>query len=163
MTINDVQSQTTTYAITPSPASVTEGNSTLTFTVTRSGPMPSETVYFSTVHGAASGYASNAGDSDYVGRLNVPLTFGANVASHQVTITIKDDAIAEGNETFGTIVQRNASDLPSTFLTRRDFTIVDNEVALGDDYPSGPSTTGTINVGGTRSGNIETAGDTDWI
>ncbi len=162
LTINE-GTQNTTYSVAPSPASVTEGNTTLTFTVTRSGELPPETIYFSTVHGAANGYASNTNDSDYVGRANVPLTFGANVASQQVTITIKDDALVEGNETFGTIVQRNTTDPLTTFLAKRDFTIVDNEAAAIDDYASSPSTVGIVDVNGVRNGNIETVGDTDWF
>src|SRR6266481_5675001 len=34
---------------------------------------------------------------------------------------------------------------------------------MPDDYLSTTSTTGLVSVGGTTSGNIETAGDTDWF
>ncbi|MDO8297951.1 MAG: pre-peptidase C-terminal domain-containing protein [Caulobacter sp.] len=37
------------------------------------------------------------------------------------------------------------------------------EIAPADDYASTTSTTGTISVGGRATGNIETAGDTDWF
>ena len=33
----------------------------------------------------------------------------------------------------------------------------------GDDYPSGPETTGRLNLGGSVSGNLEAANDTDWF
>ncbi|MFZ2029151.1 MAG: PPC domain-containing protein, partial [Vitreimonas sp.] len=34
---------------------------------------------------------------------------------------------------------------------------------MADDYAASTSTTGTVSVGGSRSGNIETAGDADWF
>ena len=34
---------------------------------------------------------------------------------------------------------------------------------ITDDYTSTTSTTGTVSVGGTKTGSIETAGDTDWF
>src|SRR4051812_47057907 len=34
---------------------------------------------------------------------------------------------------------------------------------MADDFSNTTSTTGAINVGGTASGNIETANDTDWF
>src|SRR5438093_11094146 len=43
----------TTYTLTPSPTVVTEGNQ-VTFTISRSGDTPSETIYFSAVAGTAS-------------------------------------------------------------------------------------------------------------
>ncbi|MFL6845744.1 MAG: M10 family metallopeptidase C-terminal domain-containing protein [Allosphingosinicella sp.] len=35
--------------------------------------------------------------------------------------------------------------------------------AVTDDYASSTSTTGTVSVGGSKTGNIETTGDTDWF
>ena len=127
----------TTYFVSPNHATVSEGAGTLTFKVTRSGRLPAETIYFSTVHGAANGYASNSHESDYVGRANVPLAFGANVVSQDVTVTIKDDTVVEGNETFGVIVQRNTSEPVTTFLAKGDFTILDNEVNSPGNAPVG--------------------------
>src|SRR5215471_2821237 len=34
---------------------------------------------------------------------------------------------------------------------------------MADDYASSTATTGTVSVGGSTTGNIETAGDTDWF
>src|SRR2546423_1871098 len=35
--------------------------------------------------------------------------------------------------------------------------------SMADDFASTTSTTGAVSVGGSTSGNIETAGDTDWF
>jgi hypothetical protein len=43
----------TSYTLTPSSTSVTKGNQ-VTFTITRSGSTPAQTIYFSTVAGTAS-------------------------------------------------------------------------------------------------------------
>ena len=41
---------------------MSEGAGTLTFTITRSGGTPAETIYASTLNGAANGYTVNNGD-----------------------------------------------------------------------------------------------------
>ena len=40
---------TTTYAVTPNPATVNEGSGSLSYTVTRSGSLPAETLFASTL------------------------------------------------------------------------------------------------------------------
>jgi uncharacterized membrane protein len=119
--------QGTSYSISPYPASVTEGNTSLTFTVTRSGTLAAETLYASTVFGSTNGFSYNTGDSDYTGIKNAALSFAAGQASQTVTIQIKDDVIAEGNETFGLVVQRSPNDPVSTYVAHSVFTIVDDE------------------------------------
>ena len=56
----------TAYRITPQSPMVGEANTTLTFTLTRSGVLNAETVYVSTLYGARHGYADNSGNSDYM-------------------------------------------------------------------------------------------------
>jgi len=131
-----VTSQGTGYAITPYPASVTEGNTPLTLTVTRSGAIPAETLYVSTVFGKANGFADNTGDSDYIGLKNSALIFAAGQISQTVTVQINDDTAVEGNEIFGIVVQRSQADLASTYLAHSTFTIVDNEQPLTDYWIS---------------------------
>jgi predicted chitinase len=123
------------YSISPSPVSVNEGAGSLTFTITRSGSFPAETIFASTVQGSANGYAANNGD--YAGLLNQAVTFAANQAQKTIAVSITNDSATESNETFGFIVQRNSSDPVSTFLAKANFTIVDND--LSTSYSISPS------------------------
>ncbi len=123
------------WSITPGSQTVVEGNVTLTFTITRSGPnLGAETVYVSTWQGHG-GY----NDRDYAGFADRAITFAAGDTSETVTVQILDD-IAEGTETFGLIVQRDQNDLGS-ILTRATFTITDNDNPVTP--PSGTSFVGT--------------------
>jgi murein DD-endopeptidase MepM/ murein hydrolase activator NlpD len=123
------------YSITPGSATVNEGAGTVTFTVTRSSASLAETVYVSTTPNQ--GFANN---SDYAGLLNQALSFAAGQTSRTVTIAVTNDSVFEGNETFGLIVQRNASDPVSTFLAKSTFTIQDN------DAPPPPSSPVALTV-----------------
>ena len=72
----------TVWSISPGSQNVTEGDVTITFTITRSGSsLGTETVYVSTVqtHGSYN-------DGDYVGRANVPVTFAAGAATETFTV-----------------------------------------------------------------------------
>ncbi len=76
--------------------SITEGNSgtkVLTFTVTRTGGTAAFNVNFATAAGTASS------PSDYAAQSGT-LSFGANVTSRTISITINGDALAEQHETF---------------------------------------------------------------
>ncbi|MDO8972957.1 peptidoglycan DD-metalloendopeptidase family protein [Reyranella sp.] len=117
----------TTWTISPATPSVTEGNRTIDFEIRRTGSsLLTETVYVSTtmLHGSY-----NAGD--YVGLLNVPITFSASDPTEIVTLRIRDDASVEPTETFGLIIQRSPTDPASIFLPggATTFSIVDNDVA----------------------------------
>jgi hypothetical protein len=114
----------TTYSMTPAAASVNENAGTVTFTVTRSGGLPSESVYVSTT--ATEGFANS---SDYTGIANQALAFAANQTSATVTVALTNDSVTEPNETFGLIVQRNATDAVTTYLAKSTFTIVNDDVA----------------------------------
>jgi len=115
------------------PSSVNEADGTITFTITRSGSFPVETIYASTVQGSTNGYAANSGD--YVGLLNQAVTFTAGQTSRTVTVSILNDTVAESTETFGVIVQRNTTDPVSTNLASRNWTIVDNDIGSSDGSP----------------------------
>src|SRR5437763_1719978 len=101
----------TTYAITPASTTVNENAGTVTFTVTRSGGLPAETIFASTTQNHGS---TNSGD--YTGISNQSVAFSANQASATVTVSITNDTVAESDETYGLIVQRNTSDPVTTFL-----------------------------------------------
>ena len=112
--------------MTPGSVTVNEGAGMVTFTVTRSGGTPAETVYVTTLFGASLGYATNNGD--YTGTLNQPLLFASGQISASVSISITNDAVLEAtDETFGIVVQRNTSDPAGTFLAKSEFTIHDDD------------------------------------
>ncbi|TWU27446.1 Calx-beta domain-containing protein [Bythopirellula polymerisocia] len=80
--------------VTADLVSVDETSGQATFTVTRSGDLTSAiNVGFETVNGTA-----QAG-SDFVGKSGV-LNFGVGVATQPITVTINDDGVPEGFETF---------------------------------------------------------------
>ena len=117
----------TSYKLTPQSPAVGEASGTLTFTLTRSGVLPSETVFASTVYGLKNGYADNTGNSDYTGLNNLGISFASGESSKTFSINIHEDALAEGNETFGVIIQAAPDPSISNWLARSSFTILDNE------------------------------------
>ncbi|MYM56920.1 Calx-beta domain-containing protein [Thalassovita mangrovi] len=125
---DDPASPETGYAMVPVTTSVAEGAGTITFTITRSGDLTAETVYFSTL--ITEGYAN---EGDYEGIVNQEVTFGAGESSATVTVTLTDDSITEGSERFGAIIQRNISDPVATYLARSTFTIEDDDPDPYDD------------------------------
>ena len=151
-TITDDDVLATTYAITPNPATVGESAGTLTFTITRSGGTPAETIYASTTTGE--GYANNG---DYTGIANQAVSFTSGATTRTVTVTILNDTTVENNETFGFIVQRNTSDPVTTYLAKSTFTITDDDV-LPTTYAITPNpatvgeSAGTLTFTITRSG-----------
>jgi subtilisin-like proprotein convertase family protein len=112
----------TTYSITPNPATVNEDDGSQSFTVTRSGGLPTETVYVSTTQDQ--GY-TNSGD--YSGLLNQSVAFALNQTQKTLTVSITNDTTVENNEAFGLIAQRHSSDPISTYLAKTTFTIIDND------------------------------------
>ena len=111
----------TTWSISPATRDVAEGNVTISFTITRSGTdLPAETVYVSTTqnHGFYN-------DGDYVGRADIPITFSANSLTKTFTVHINADAVPEGDEMFGLIVQSDPRDPIANPLASASFTIQD--------------------------------------
>src|SRR5206468_4298260 len=128
----------TTYSVSPSPNPVNENAGTETFTITRSGALPAETVFASTLQGASNGYAANT--NDYNGVVNQQVSFAANQTSAEVPISVINDAVPENDETFGFIVQRNASDSVATYLAQTNWTIHDDDNGSVTSYVVTPST-----------------------
>ncbi|MGZ8407112.1 MAG: Calx-beta domain-containing protein [Caulobacteraceae bacterium] len=161
--------QTTTYDLTPAAKTASEHDGTITFTVTRSGGLGTETLFVSTVQGEGKGLSQNRGD--YTGVLNQPLTFAAGQASKSFTVSLLNDNIAEAAETFAVIVQRNAADPVSTFLDRSTFTINDDDAqgsAVSDGFefalgPVGPNGHRSVKTGTSKDGDGYHLGDPDQL
>jgi pimeloyl-ACP methyl ester carboxylesterase len=150
---DDDAAGSTTYSISGN-SSVSEGAGSLTFTISRSGSLPAETIYASTT--TTEGSSNN---SDYVGVNSQAVAFTSNQTSRTVTVTITNNSTVESSETFGFIVQRNASDPVGTFLAKRTFTITDDDAAGSTTYTiSGNSSVsegaGSITFTITRSGSL---------
>jgi Ca2+-binding RTX toxin-like protein len=140
VTINDA-SASTTYSLTASPTTVIEGNQ-VTFTITRSGDKPAETVYFSTLADGTATYAGGDYTTTSGGQpANIAVTFGSGITSQTVALNIVNDGVADAGEQFRAIVQRNSSDPVSTYLYRSDFVTINEGVAQNTTYSLTPSTT----------------------
>lgn len=121
----EVPSASSSYTVAPSSPTATEG-AIATFTIARSGDLPVETLYASTLHGAANGYSVNAGD--YATNLNnLPVPFALGQTSATVTLAVTDDIAPESEESFGFIVQRSPNDPITTFLAQTNWAIPDND------------------------------------
>ena len=154
--VNDTSG--TAYSMTPATATVNETVGNVSFTITRSGAFPAETLYVSTAQ--TEGY-SNVGD--YTGKLNESLSFSLGQSSKTVAVAITNDTVVEGDETFGLIIQRNASDLASSYLTKSTFTIASDDTVTVDDFASSVGTIGSVATGAAAYGTINWVGDTDWF
>jgi hypothetical protein len=117
-----VETGGTTWSISPAAASVNEGAGSVTFTVSRSASTTAQTVYVSTTQ--TEGFTNS---NDYVGLVSQALAFAVGESSKTVPVTIINDTVVEPNETFGFIVQQNASDPIGTYLAKARFTIVNND------------------------------------
>src|ERR1043166_7482293 len=148
----------TTYSVSANPNPVNENGGTITFTITRSGTFPAETLFASTLQGSANGYSTNS--SDYNGIVNQQVTFASGQTSAQVTISVINDSVVESDETFGFIVQRNSTDPVTTFLGKTNWTIHDDDVAAQPTYSVSATpnpineTGGSITFKITRSGSF---------
>jgi serralysin len=145
---------TTTYTLSPGTINVNEGAGTVTFTVTRTGQTPAETVFASTTTGEGS-----TNSSDFTAIADQAIVFAAGETSKTVTVSITNDAIAENNETFGLVVQRNTTDADTTFLAKSTFTIVDDE-PQPTTYAMTPGTTSVNEAAGTVTFTITRSGGT---
>ena len=105
--------------------------------------------------GLQNGYADNTGNSDYTGLNNLGISFASGESSKTFSINIHEDALAEGNETFGVIIQAAPDPSISNWLARSSFTILDNEAGKTSFRLSpleliGDEASGTIRVTLTR-------------
>lgn len=78
--------------------------------------------------------------SDYVGLNSQAVSFAAGETLKTVTASITNNSMAESNETFGLIVQRNASDPVTTFLAKSTFADV-NAINSGGAFDSNVTST----------------------
>ena len=115
------------YTISPNPATVSEGDGTITFTITRSGATPAETIYASTLHTEGS-----VNNGDYAGFVNQAVIFASGHTTLTIAIPILNDTTVENSENFALIVQRYPSDPNTTYLAKSTFTINDNDIANSD-------------------------------
>jgi Domain of unknown function (DUF1906)/Calx-beta domain/RTX calcium-binding nonapeptide repeat (4 copies) len=158
-TIHDDDAVGNGYSVSATPNPLNENAGTATFTITRSGSnLAAETLFASTLQGASNGYAANSGD--YTGLLNQQVSFAANQTSAQVTVSITNDTVAESDDTFGFIVQRNASDPAATYLAKTNWTIHDDDGGTPTNYSVTPSSNvtnenaGAVTFTVTRSGGL---------
>jgi hypothetical protein len=131
----------TSYSLTASPSTVVEGNQ-VTFTISRSGDKPAETVYFSTLSDGTATY----GEGDYTttsgsAPANIAVTFSSGTTSRSVTLNIINDGVSDSGEQFRAIVQRDDSDPISTYLVRSSFVTI-NDATQNTNYSltASPST-----------------------
>jgi hypothetical protein len=145
-----IQSADTTplFTITPSQTKVYEnGGATLNFTITRSSALQDQTVFVSTL---MNGY-DNSGNYYYTGLNSVPVKFKGGALTASVTLTVNDPGLTAGSETFSLIVQRQQSDLPTTYAAKADFTIIDNDQLPAVNYSISPSTPSVNETAGTQT------------
>jgi hypothetical protein len=112
--IFDDDTNITKYSIAPDGASASEGVDGLFFQITRMGALPPETVFVSTTTNR--GYVNSG---DYIGLVNQHVTFEAGQTRAMVQVQMLDDGVAENDERFGLIVQRDAADPLTTVLPAR--------------------------------------------
>jgi Ca2+-binding RTX toxin-like protein len=150
-------SSATTYSVTASASSVNEGRQ-LTFTITRSGDKPAETLYFSTLADGTAKFAD--GDYTLAGGgepKNVAVRFSAGKTTETVTLDIRSDGIADAGERFRAILQRDDGDPVGDFIVRTDFVTI-TEGAQNTTYSLTPSST-TVSEGGQVVFTITRSGD----
>jgi hypothetical protein len=131
-TVNQIK-----FSVAPDLWPVSESHNTLNFTLTRSDSSAQSTVYVSTVPDQGT---LNTGFYYYNGVVSQPLTFlaGHNTASYQ--LSINDEHLTAGSETFRLIVQASSNDSSTThYLAATSFKIV-NDDAMPSTYTIATST-----------------------
>ena len=119
-----VTSAQPTYSITPASTTLTEDNTSITFTVTRSGSFPAETLYVSTLLDTASA------PGDYDGLVAQPLVvFAAGDTTKTFTVGINEDTAPEGAtpEHFRVMIAKNQDDTSGQALDTSDVYIQDDD------------------------------------
>ena len=135
-------------------AEATEGDDTwIVFRVTldraASGPV---TVSYTTADGTAQAR------TDYLEAYGT-LTFAAGETEKTVRVAIINDAVEDSGETFRLVLSNpTGAQLADAEAVG---TILNAERA--DDYAADTTTTGTVSVGSTQTGDLESAGDADWL
>ncbi len=138
---NDAAQQPGTLAISPATTSVNEGDGTVTLTVSRTGGSDGiVSVNVATANGTAT-----AG-SDYTALSSTTLTFAdGDTTPKIVTVSIIDDVLDEGNETF-TVDLSGVTGGASLGTATSTVTIVDDDGAQAGTLSIAPATT-SVNEG----------------
>jgi len=131
-----------TYSLTPASTTRTEGNSSITFTITRSGSFPAETIYASTLFDTASS------PTDYDGLVNFAVSFSSGQTSRTFTVDLNDDTLVESTEHFRVMIAHNQNDGSAQALDISDIFIEDNDTPVPAQYSLTPAST-TITEGNT--------------
>ena len=141
---NDTGGAQPTFTLSSDATSVTENDTTITFTVTRSGTnLPLSTVYYSTLFGSASSLYGQ----DYEGAQSRPVVFQAGSNITTFSIDIFEDQIDENNETFDVMIGLTQNDGRSGAVAIRQITIIDDDTAVGIAPVVGNPTTTPTSVG----------------
>ena len=122
ISVQDNDSVQPGYSLTPASTTVTESNTAITFTVTRSGNLPTETLYASTVLDTAS-----ATNGDYAGMVNQAVTFVSGQTSATFTVSLKDDSVIENTEHFRAMIATTVTDGPAQALDISNVYIQDDD------------------------------------
>ena len=150
-------------AVSINDVSVTEGNggtTTATFTVTRTSGTAAFTVNYATADNTAQS------GSDYVATSGT-LSFASGVNTQTVSVTINGDTVFEPNETFFVNLS-GATNGAAITDSQGQGTITNDDAAppsddFADSFTDTSSPFGTVSVGSSATGNLETVGDRDWF
>ena len=135
-------------------AEANEGDDTwIVFRVTLDGPASGPvTVSYTTTDGTAQAR------TDYLETYGT-LTFAAGETEKTVRVAVINDAVDDSGETFRLVLSNpTGAQLADAEAVG---TILNAEVP--DDYAADTTTTGTVSVGSTQTGELESAGDMDWM
>src|SRR4029077_7007700 len=120
--INDNDTNPTTYDLTPNSTTVSENAGNLTFTVTRSGSFPAETIYASTLLDTAT-----SASGDYTGIVDQAISFSSGQTTASFTVHINDDSTVESQEHFRVMIAHStgqgstqATDISDIFINDND-------------------------------------------
>src|SRR4029077_11920281 len=152
--INDNDTNPTTYDLTPNSTTVSENAGNLTFTVTRSGSFPAETIYASTLLDTAT-----SASGDYTGIVDQAISFSSGQTTASFTVHINDDSTVESQEHFRVMIAHSTGQGSTQAIDISDIFINDNDTnpTIYDLTPN--STTVSENAGNltftvTRSGSF---------
>ncbi len=108
-----------TYSLTPAATTQAE-DSTITFTMTRSGSFPAETLYASTLFGTAT-----SASGDYDGFVDKPITFTSGQQTATFTVALNTDSMVESTEQFRVMIAQSAGQSSAQALDISDVSITD--------------------------------------
>jgi DNA-binding cell septation regulator SpoVG len=146
-------------ATSASKAEGQSGSTPFTFTVTRTG----DTGVAHTADWAVTGTgASPANAADFTGGVlpSGAVSFAAGQTSKIITVNVAGNTLVEANDDF-TVTLSNPSAGAALGTASATGSIVNDDPV--DDFAGNSTTTGLVVVGGTATGNLETAGDADWF